>query len=31
VDKITGELRTNEDLRRQVAILRERIYTPYIG
>lgn len=31
VDKITTELRSNEELRRRVAVLRERLYAPYAG
>ncbi len=31
IDKITAELRQNEKMRHDVAILREKIYTPFIG
>ena len=31
IDKITAELRQNERLRHDVAVLRERVYTPFIG
>ncbi len=31
IDKISAELRQNERLRHDVAVLRERVYTPFIG
>ncbi len=31
IDKIAAELRQNDNLRHDVAVLREKIYTPFIG